>query len=180
MTLVTLMKKRSATLLAVVAALLSIAPVQTQAARNFFWKVDGPGGTLYLVGSIHLLSKDYYPLSPALETAFKDSDLLVEEADLAEMEAPESQFKLLMRGLLPANQSLEKVVSRETYAMVSKRVAALGIPLEPLSRFKPWMLAMTLVEMGGKGELRCQSRPGSAFLRSGAQRRQEGAGPRND
>src|SRR3954468_14364980 len=99
------MIKRSATLLAVVGVLLSMAPVQTQAARNFLWKVDGPNATLYLVGSIHLLSKDYYPLSPALEAAFKDSDLLVEEADLGEMEAPESQFKLLMRGLLPANQS---------------------------------------------------------------------------
>ena len=102
---------------------------------------------MYLVGSIHLLTKDYYPLSPALDTAFKDSDLLVEEADLAEMEAPASQFKLLTRGLLPADQTLDKVVSPSTYDMVAKRVAALGIPIEPLKRFKPWMLAMTLVEM---------------------------------
>ena len=35
-------------------------------------------------GSVHLLTKDYYPLSPALDTAFKDSDLLVEEVDLGE------------------------------------------------------------------------------------------------
>ena len=102
---------------------------------------------MYLVGSIHLLTKDYYPLSPALDTAFKDSDLLVEEADLAEMEAPASQFKLLTRGLLPADQTLDKVVSPSTYDLVAKRVAALGIPIEPLKRFKPWMLAMTLVEM---------------------------------
>lgn len=141
------MTKPSTGLLAAVLALLSLAPAQAQPTRNFLWKVNSPGGALYLVGSIHLLTKDYYPLSPALDAAFKDSDLLVEEADLAEMEAPASQFKLLTRGLLPANQSLEKVVSPATYAIVTKRVAALGIPIEPLTRFKPWMLAMTLVEM---------------------------------
>lgn len=140
------MMKRSATLLVLASILLTLAPLQAQ-TRNFLWKVEGPSGSLYLVGSIHLLTKDYYPLSPALETAFKASDLLVEEADLGEMEEPASQFKLLMRGLLPANQSLEKVVSKETYAAVAKRVAALGIPIEPLARFKPWLLAMTLVEM---------------------------------
>ena len=102
---------------------------------------------MYLVGSIHLLTKDYYPLSPALDAAFKDSDLLVEEADLGEMEAPASQFALLSRGLLTAGQSLDKVVSPSTYALVTKRVNDLGMPIEPLKRFKPWLLAITLVEM---------------------------------
>src|SRR5882672_4429286 len=73
------------------------------ATRNFLWKASGKQGVVYLVGSVHMLTKDYYPLSPALDSAFKDSDLLVEEADLGEMLSPESQLKLLMRGMLPAN-----------------------------------------------------------------------------
>ena len=91
-----------------------------------------------------MLTKDYYPLSPALDTAFKDSDLLVEEADLGDLLSTDSQLQMLMRGMLPAEQSLEKVVSRTTFAEVSKRVGDLGLPIEPLQRFKPWMLAMTL------------------------------------
>jgi uncharacterized protein YbaP (TraB family) len=71
----------------------------------------------------------------------------VEEADLGELEAPASQLKLLSRGLLPGDQSLDKVLSPSTYALVTKRVAALGVPLEPLQRFKPWMLALTLVQL---------------------------------
>ncbi len=44
---------------------------------------------MYLVGSVHMLTEDFYhPLSKAFEEAFKDSDLLVEEADLAEMLSP--------------------------------------------------------------------------------------------
>jgi uncharacterized protein YbaP (TraB family) len=127
--------------------LVAVAALEAQAPRNFIWKVSSPTGALYLVGSVHLLTKDYYPLNPSLETAFKDSTLLVEEADLGELEAPAAQFKLLTRGILPGNQSLDKVVSPATFALVAKRVEALGVPLEPLKRFKPWMLALTLVQL---------------------------------
>jgi uncharacterized protein len=115
------------------------------ATRNFLWKASGKqGGVVYLVGSVHMLTKDYYPLSPALDSAFKDSDLLVEEADLAEMLSAGAQLQMLTRGMLPSSQSLDKVVSASTFALLSKRVGGLGLPVEALLRFKPWMLAMTL------------------------------------
>jgi len=139
--------RRFASVAAAIVALLQIAPLHAQPARDFIWKVTSPAGALYLVGSVHLLTKDFYPLNPALDTAFKDSDLLVEEADLGELESPASQFKLLSRGLLPGNQSLDAVVSAATYALVTKKVSDLGMPMEPLKRFKPWMLAMTLEEL---------------------------------
>ncbi|HVH28256.1 MAG TPA: TraB/GumN family protein [Vicinamibacterales bacterium] len=132
---------------ALLATLCQVDAAPAQAPRNFIWKISSPTGAIYLVGSVHLLTKDYYPLNPSLETAFKDSDLLVEEADLGELEAPASQFKLLTRGLLPGNQSLDTVLSASTYELVTKRVEALGVPLEPLKRFKPWMLALTLVQL---------------------------------
>src|SRR4030088_448309 len=95
---------------ATIFALLQLSPVQAQRTRNFIWKISGPAGAVYLVGSVHLLTKDYYPLSPALDTAFKDSDLLVEEADLGEMLSPSAQLQMLTRGMLPSAQSLDKVV----------------------------------------------------------------------
>ena len=117
------------------------------AARDFLWKATGKSGVVYLAGSIHLLTEDFYPLSPALERAFKDSDLLVEEVDLAELLSSPVQMQLLTRGMLPAGQSLEKVVSPATFAEVTRRVAGLGLPIEPLTRFKPWSLALTLAAM---------------------------------
>lgn len=132
-------------LFALVVAILALAPVAAQSPRSFLWKATGKqSGVVYLAGSVHLLTKDYYPLAPALEAAFKDSDLLVEEIDLEEMLSPAAQFGLLTRGMLPATQSLDKVVSPATYQAVVKRTADLGLPIEPLKRFKPWMLALTL------------------------------------
>jgi uncharacterized protein len=119
---------------------------QTEAAtRNFLWKATSRQGVVYLVGSVHLLTKDYYPLSPALDDAYKDSDLLVEEVDMGEMLAPDAQMQIAMRGMLPAGQSLEKVVAPATMTLVTKTVADLGVSVEPLKQFKPWMLALYLL-----------------------------------
>ncbi len=100
---------------------------------------------MYLVGSVHLLSQDYYPLNPALDAAFKDSNLLVEEVDMDEMLSPESQLQMLTQGMLPRGQTLDSVVSPATLALVDKTVSGLGLPLAPLKQFKPWMLALTLL-----------------------------------
>jgi uncharacterized protein YbaP (TraB family) len=116
--------------------------------RSFVWKVTAKqGGTIYLAGSVHLLSAKYYPLKPAFDNAFSRSDLLVEEVDMADMLAPESQMQMLTRGMLPPNQSLEKLITPETYKATTRKVEALGLPMEPLKRFKPWMLAITLQGM---------------------------------
>lgn len=125
-------------------AVCALAHAQPALARDFLWRVSARGAVVYLVGSVHLLSADYYPLSLALEQAYKDADLLVEEVDLGEMLMPQAQLQMLTRGMLPANQSLDTVVSPATLALVTKHVAGIGMPIEPLKRFKPWMLALTL------------------------------------
>ena len=113
-------------------------------ARDFLWKVTGKTGTVYLMGSIHLLTQDFYPLSAGLDRAFKESDLLVEEADLAELTSPATQMQMLARSMLPANTTIDSVISPTTFGLVTKRAKDLGLPLEPLKRFKPWSLALML------------------------------------
>jgi uncharacterized protein len=132
---------------AAVAAAVLLAQANVASARDFVWKVTGKSGSVYLVGSVHLLTKDFYPLSAALERAFTESDLLVEEADLGELTSPQAQMTMLSRGMLPSNQSLDKLVSPATFASVSARATQLGVPIEPLKRFKPWMLALTLAAL---------------------------------
>jgi uncharacterized protein len=129
---------------AAIALLLVAAAAQ---AKSFAWKVTGKTGVVYLIGSVHLLSNDFYPLQPPLEAAYKDSDLLVEEVDMAELTDPASQLALLGRAMLPSSTPLEKVISPDTYALLVKRSAALGLPIEPFKLLKPWMAALTLVQV---------------------------------
>jgi uncharacterized protein YbaP (TraB family) len=144
----TLRRSRSALAVAVAMAAVAVASTAAQprtATRSFMWKATRQQGAVYLVGSVHMLTKDFYPLAAPIEAGFKDSDLLVEEVDLAEMLAPDQQFSLLARGMLPAGQTLDKVVSPATMALVNARVGSLGMPASALQQFKPWFLAMTLM-----------------------------------
>jgi uncharacterized protein YbaP (TraB family) len=106
--------------------------------------VTAKQSVVYLVGSVHMLSPDYYPLDAAFETAFKDADLLVEEVDLGEMQTPATQMQILTRGRLPADQSFDKLLSPPTLVLVNKSLAELGPVGEVLKGFKPWMLAIAL------------------------------------
>jgi uncharacterized protein YbaP (TraB family) len=137
--------KKALRSVAIAVALLVVATAAQ--AKTFAWKATGKGGVVYLVGSVHLLSKDFYPLNPAIEAAYKDADLLVEEVDMAEMLAPSAQFGFLTRGMLPSATPLDKVISPATYALVVKRANDLGVPVEPFKLLKPWMVALMLVQV---------------------------------
>src|SRR5690242_4859836 len=108
-------------------AVLALVCTSTHAqTHSFLWKATKNGGTVYLAGSVHVLSEAYYPLAPAFDTAFTSADLLVEEIDLGEMAAPQSQMQMLTRGMLPSGQSLDGVLSPETFQAVSAKCSELG------------------------------------------------------
>src|SRR5262245_31620560 len=95
-------KAACAALIAAVALACGSAQITLGAqSKSFAWKVTGGQGSLYLVGSVHLLSKDFYPLNPVLENAYKDSDILVEEVDISEMTGTGAQLSMLTRGMQP-------------------------------------------------------------------------------
>ena len=120
-----------------------------------------------------MLSKDYYPLSPALDAAFKESRPAGRGSSTsARWRGSSAQMMILMRGMLPAGQTLDKVVSPATFRLVSERAKSLGLPIEPLKRFKPWALALTLLGAGvAKAGFRRGTRPRQALLRRGGGRR---------
>lgn len=119
------------------------SPASAQ-THTFAWKVTKGPAVVYLVGSVHVLTKDYYPLSPALENAYKDSTLLVEEVDMGQMMSTDAQMQMLGRGMLTTGQTLDEVLTPATRAMVARSASDLGVPGAALQMMKPWMAALTL------------------------------------
>jgi uncharacterized protein YbaP (TraB family) len=111
--------------------------------KNFLWMVRSNSSTLYILGSVHFLKRENYPLNPGIEKAFAQSNVLVVEANIADPTKLNSDA-LVRNALYPENDSLEKHVSPETYEYVKKEIGNLGLPLELVARQKPWILALTL------------------------------------
>ncbi len=114
-----------------------------QDGKSFLWKVQSKTSTLYLLGSIHFLKQENYPLNPGIEKAFAQSNALVVEADISDPGKLNSD-KLLQSALYPENDSLENHLSRETFEYVKKETGKMGLPIELIARQKPWVLALTL------------------------------------
>ena len=116
------------------------------AKQQFLWKVEGPNASVaYLLGSLHVLTPEFYPLSAEINKAFAGSQTLVEEVDFDEMNDPAQMMNALGKAMLTDGRTLEQLVAPATYAEVVKRAEKTGLPLMALQRMKPWLVAITLM-----------------------------------
>ena len=110
------------------------------------WKVQSGESTVYILGSIHLLKKEDYPLSQIIESAFEKSDFLVVEANIQDPSKMNLQ-SVMERALYPSGETIEDHVSSATYELLKKEGERLGIPLQLVQKQRPWILSMTLTAM---------------------------------
>lgn len=143
------MKRKAANLSLIVSILfltvtfIHVAYTLSCAGKNFLWCVQSKRSTIYLLGSVHLLKKDVYPLSGTIESAFEKSDALAVEADINDISRLDIQ-KLMSSAFYSGDDTLEKHVSRDTFDAVRKQTQRLGLPVEIIYNQKPWFLGLTL------------------------------------
>ena len=129
--------------------------VFAQTGSKSLWVVSSGKNTVYLLGSIHLLSRWDYPLPDDFEKAYIDSRVVVFETDLDEMEAPETQALMRQHSLLPRERSIRDFLSAETFKMLEKHLASEGLDMVRFEGLRPWVCALTLtmLELGKRGYL---------------------------
>jgi uncharacterized protein YbaP (TraB family) len=124
---------------------VSVAPAQTTpAARGFVWSVERDGRTSWLVGSLHVLTKDAYPLPGSMDKAFEQAKTLMEETDVNELSSPDMIGIVATKGLFTNGQTLESVLPRDAYTRLAQRMTATGLPIEMVKMMRPWMVELTL------------------------------------
>ena len=114
-----------------------------QSQKTFMWKVRSKTAIVYMLGSVHFMKKEVYPLNNKIEDAFEKSSILAVEANINDAAKLDLQ-KLLTSAFYPGDETLEKHVAKETYELLKKETAPLGMPVELIRKQKPWFLAMTL------------------------------------
>jgi uncharacterized protein len=112
--------------------------------KSFLWRVNSDQNRLYILGSIHLLKKETYPLKKSIEDAFEQTKKLVLEIDLSSANSQKIQQLMLQKSISTDGTMLHQSVSDETYQAVAKRAKELDIDIRVLSPFKPWVIAMTM------------------------------------
>jgi uncharacterized protein YbaP (TraB family) len=118
--------------------------VRSDTGRHFLWSMQTSKNTVYLLGSVHFLRSDAYPLAQAIERAYDDSPKVMFEADLDAVNDPAVQTKTMTLGLYLDGQTLQQNLSDQTYKRLKERVAVAGLPMAQFDYFKPWLAAVTL------------------------------------
>jgi hypothetical protein len=132
------------------AALLAAALVAGAAnADPAAWRIAGTGGgEVVLLGSMHLLRARDYPLPAAVDGLVDRAETVVMEVDLDDVDLASQQRLILEKALLPQGTELAEVIDAELYGILERGAADAGVDLNLLTRFEPWFLAISMLEIG--------------------------------
>lgn len=108
----------------------------------FMWRVQKGETTVDLLGSIHAMKPEAYPLPPAIEAAFAAAEVVVFEVDLDEMNG--AAFKMLAAGSLEGGRTLEQEIGPDLWGRLAATVDGTGLAPAALQFMKPWMAALSV------------------------------------
>lgn len=108
------------------------------------WKVSGAQGSVYLLGSFHLLKESDYPLAPSVDAALADVKEVYFEVSPQEAQSPALAEKMNRVAMRTNGKTLQQSLSPKTWTALQAYAAKNQMSLEPLQSFKPWFIAVGL------------------------------------
>lgn len=127
--------------------LLLATPLSALEAEPAIWSLQGGRGEVLLLGSVHLLRSEDYPLPANVTRAYGQADRLVMELDIDDLDPLQSQMLLMEKGRLPEGRTLAQTMGASDYRRAQKYAEALGMPLDLLGSLKPWLAALTVMNL---------------------------------
>lgn len=121
--------------------------IPTVPERHFIWRISKKHAALFLVGSIHTLNPDDYPLPEVMESAFRQSRALVEEINLTLVDPTIVGQQALRLGAYPRGKSLRTELPANLYQQVAASAQSLGIDMQRLERLRPWLGSIAVLDM---------------------------------
>ena len=108
------------------------------APKHFLWKVTGPKGVVYLLGTIHAGKADFYPLPSIIEDSFKKANTLIEEVDISEpAEAARVQQGLIEDGSYANGDTITNHLSEATRSHLEAYLKKGGLPEPAIAHMRP-------------------------------------------
>lgn len=138
---------------AVTASILWAQLSEAGGKKNPLWKVTSKYGTVYLLGSVHLLKHSDYPLDERIGKALQDSEVAVFELDFQESATEESRGLLSRYSTFGDKQTLKGSLSADTYKKMADILSARSMDISRAEKLKPWYMAtiITVTELQSLG-----------------------------
>lgn len=126
------------------AATAAAAQAPVEQRKTFLWVISSPTAVVRLLGSVHVVSPDIYPLDPRIESAFQKADTVVLETAMDPASQLQAGQKLASAGTYPAGDSIDLHLDREALELLQQRLRRSGASLDAVRSFRPWFVALVL------------------------------------
>lgn len=122
-------------------------------AKTFMWQIKAATATVYLLGSVHVAEKSFYPLNKTINDAFAACESVVFEIPLDIRTQLESGQKMLKKAQYTGDDSLDRHISPELYTALAGYAASNQMSMAFLQGMRPWFIAVTITfrELGKEG-----------------------------
>lgn len=108
------------------------------------WQVSKDGNSVFIGGTLHILSPEDFPLPAAYGTAYNKADTLVFETDIAGLNSPGFQQDSLALLTYHDGTQLKDVLSANTYNTLKQHLQARQIDIAGLANYTPALVSITL------------------------------------
>jgi len=112
--------------------------------NSLIYKIHSDTNTVYLMGSIHVLAEEYYPLTRAFSYAYYNSQKVVFEIDPEILFSPDFMKKNEKYYTFQDGKTLKSVLSPKAYSLLKKHLESMGINMNKVNKYKPWALLLSL------------------------------------
>lgn len=123
------------------------ACTQNQRAEHILWQISGETNTVYLLGSVHLLRKEDYPLPAIYDAVYAEAESIIMELDMDDLDPMHIQQHMMTTGMVEEGNSLQLILGDTVWEEASALADTLEIRLDMLNATEPWLAALTIVEL---------------------------------
>ncbi len=122
-------------------------PMPALAEKHFVWRVTGRSTPFYLVGSLHSLTKEDYPLPPAYLQALSETDRLIFEYNPRQNDALTRKFREVAS--YPSGRDVRSDLRPASLALLRKNLWKFGFTFDQVRPYRPWAIALRLLAEQG-------------------------------
>lgn len=117
------------------------------------WKVTNGQHSLYIGGTIHVLTPNDYPLAKEYDLAYQTSGKIIFETDMEVVSSPEFGQKMMDKMMYNDGTTIKKVLQPDTYQALAAHLLSRQIPMQTFTSHKPSLLAisLTFIELQSMG-----------------------------
>lgn len=124
----------------------SVAASRPSPVKHMLFRVRGThGATVYLLGSVHLLSPEAGKLPPEVDTAFAHAKLVAFETSIDSLQSRGAELVTLAKN--PPGTTMRSALTPAGAAKADSVLKGYGLTVDALAPYKPWFATLVMTQL---------------------------------